>query len=116
MMSVTPRLQIRICFNEVDVATAGNLAASLGEWVGGVDPTVSTQRQRTDPSTMDFGASLVVLFGAPAVVAVAKGIEGWLKAHHGAKITIISGNRKAVVENITSDNAVKIAEILKANG
>jgi hypothetical protein len=107
--------RITIYFNDADLATAGRLAESLRDWIGGVDRTVSAERQRVDSSSMDFGTSLVVLFGAPAVVAVAGGIEGWLKAHHSAKITIVTGNQKQVVENITSNNAVKIIEVLKAD-
>jgi hypothetical protein len=117
-MTLVAKHEFLIEFQGVDSATAGTLAEDLKEHVLSADPAVSAERRRSDPSSMDFGATLVLLLSAPAAVAVAKGIEAFLARHQTAAIRIKGANGSMVVENVTSrqasDLAVKLAKAMAA--
>ncbi len=51
-------------------------------------PDIEVQRRREDPRAQDFGATLILILGAPAVVAVAKAMGDWLARRPGTTVTI----------------------------
>jgi hypothetical protein len=101
--------EFEIEFQNVDVAEAGRLAEHLRQFVLDADASVEAKRRRSDQSSMDFGATLVLLLGAPAIVAVAKGIQSFLNRYQTARIRIKSPNGSIVVENLTSRQATDLA-------
>lgn len=105
---------LQIEFENVDAAEAGRLAESLRDYVLNADPSVEATRRRQDQSAMDFGASLALLLGAPAIVAVAKGIESFLERYRTACIRITRPDGSIIVENLTSREAVQLAAKLRA--
>src|SRR5260221_10981239 len=74
-------------------------------------PDIEVRQKRSDDRTQDFGATLVLILGAPAVVVVAKALGDWLKLRNSAKITI-KKDGQVVAENLTSNDALKLAELL----
>ncbi len=49
---------------------------------------VQVDRRRDDPEAMDFGTTLVLVLGTPAIVAVAQALHGWLSRNNAAAVTI----------------------------
>jgi hypothetical protein len=104
--------QFVIRFQDTSLAEANVLAESLRDAILDSHPDVSVKTQRDDPSLQDFGATLVLLLGAPAVVVVAKGIEQWLKRHQSASVRIEGPDGIIVAENVTGNQAVELAKLL----
>ena len=112
-MARPPSTQYVIKFESTSVAEAGDLAEDLREAILDAHPDVSAERRRDDSNTMDFGATLAVLLGTPAVIAVAKGIQDWLERHQSAKLRIERPDGTVVVENLTGQQAVDLVKYLE---
>lgn len=69
------------------------------------------ERRRTNKDAQDFGATLVLVLGTGAAVAVAKGIQAWLAAHTGTTLDMRDAQGHVVATNIDAHGA---AEIVKA--
>lgn len=108
------QLQFVISFPEEPVARANDFTAELREVVLDSHPDARAERRKDDPSTQDFGATLAVILGTPAVIVVAKGIQAWLRAHHGVKLHIKRCDGTIVAENLTGDQAIELAELMLA--
>jgi hypothetical protein len=92
-----------IRFDEISEADANRYAIELRNMILDASPDVEVERRRDNPSTLDFGATLVLILGTPAATAVtsaiAQAIGNWLLRHKGditierenGKITKISG-------------------------
>lgn len=89
---------------------ADELRDAVLEAASNKDVDINAQVQREDPSTMDFGGTLVLVLGTPAAIAVAKGISDWLKRRNTASITIETEDGKLVAKNISSKDATSLAE------
>lgn len=93
------------------VAESNQLAAELRQSVLDASPDVEARISREGEASQDFGASLVLVLGTPAVIAVAKGIQAWLKRRPAATLEMEeNGSLKAT--NLTSRDARRIVEIL----
>ena len=101
-----------ITFDDVSPADANLYADELRNTLLDATPDIIVQRRRDDPRTQDFGATLVLVLGTPAVVTVAKTIGDWLKLRTSASLTIETPEKRIVVQNITSKNAAQLAERL----
>ncbi len=101
-----------ITFDDVSPADANRYADELRNALLDTTPDITVQRRRDDPRTQDFGATLVLVLGTPAVVTVVKTIGDWLKLRASASLTIETPEKRIVVQNITSKNAAQLAERL----
>jgi Effector Associated Constant Component 1 len=101
-----------IKFEGTSLADANRYADDLRDALLDVSPEIRVAVKRDDPSTMDFGGTLVVVLGTSAVIAIAKGIQSWLQRRDTATITIETPNGKAIAQNISGRNAVRLAELL----
>lgn len=99
----------KIRFKESSIAEAGKRAEGLRQDLAGV-ADVSAKIEQEDPTNQDFGATLVLILGAPAAVAVAKGIADYLRRVRG-KITI-EADGKIIAENISGEDIGKIEQAL----
>ena len=102
----------KIRFEEPSVAEAGDKAEGLRQDLLEGSPDVRAKIEQQDPSNQDFGATLVLILGAPAAVAVAKGIADYLR-RVGGKITI-EADGKIVATNISGDDLGKIESALSS--
>lgn len=100
-----------IRFENATAADANLYARALYDELFDLDPSLSVARQRESPDTMDFGSTLVLVLGAPAVVAVARGLSNFLSRSNSGTLTIETKDRKFVARNVESAN---VAEILRA--
>ena len=98
-------------FNDVSAAEANRYAASLREELLDAAPDLTVEQERQDPATQDFGSTLVLILGAPAVVVVANGLSRWLTRNNAAKIRLETKDGILVAENLESQH---VAQVLKA--
>jgi hypothetical protein len=73
-------------------------------------PDIEVEQVRADDRTLDFGNTLILILGTPAIVAVTKAIGDWLKLRSNAIIDIDKDGH-VHAENITSKDALRLAEI-----
>jgi len=105
-MNDTEQLEIR--FEDVSLRDADLKIAELQRELKQSSADVSVEIKKDDQTTQDFGATLVLVLGTPAILAVAKGIASYLARHRGT--ISISKNGEVVATGISSDDAARIAE------
>jgi hypothetical protein len=104
---------VRIRLEDVSVAQASSGIKALRNDVLDADRSVKADIVQDDPTHQDFGATLVLVLGAPAAIAVAKGIANWLAREGGkATLTIDVGGGKVVKFKGKSADAATIARAL----
>jgi hypothetical protein len=101
-----------IKFDGISVAEANLYAEELRDLLLDAASDVEVDRKRDDPSTQDFGATLVLVLGTPAVAVIAKALGDWLILRRQAGITIKTANGEIIGTNLTSKDAMKLAELL----
>ena len=100
-----------ITFPGKSAAEANRDIERLRESVLDAEPSVSAEIAKSDTTTQDFGASLILVLGAPAVVAVARGIAAFIARSH-ATLEITSESGELVFRGDSFD-AAQIVEALK---
>ena len=103
-----------IKFDNVSDAEANRYASELRDALLDATADIEVERKRDDPRTQDFGATLIIILGSAAVTALAKALGNWLTLHRQAGITIKTANGDVVGTNLTSKDALKLAELLLA--
>ena len=101
-----------ITFEGVSPADAQRYAEELRNPKLHAVPDMTIQRSRQNPSTHDFGATLVLTLGTPAVLAVVKAVGDWLKLRNSASLKWEAADEHLSVQNITSKNATELAQFL----
>ena len=97
---------------DTPAADAGRLAGELRDYVLDAAPDLDVEQVRTDPSTQDFGASLLLLLATPAVVGVAKGIARWIEKRQTSAVEIRCGKRSVKVDNLSNRRADELSREL----
>jgi hypothetical protein len=101
-----------VTFDGVSSADANRYADELRNILLDATPDITVQRRRDDPRTQDFGATLVLILGTPAVAAVATAIGNWLKLRNSASLSLTTADKRIEIRNITSKNAAELAHLL----
>ena len=101
-------------FEDLGPASASSAAASLRNALLDASPDVKVDLHKADPATMDFGATLILVLGTPAILAIAKGVSAFL-ARERAGTLVIKRNVEVVFKGSSSD-AAKIAASLGHKG
>jgi hypothetical protein len=99
-----------IRFDGASVAEANRYAEDLRDTIFREIPEADVERTRDDDATQDFGATLIVVLGTPAVVALAHGIHSWLVRNNAASIRIERPNGTLVAKNLNSADAAAIVK------
>ena len=109
-MNQTPKSEneFLIRFEELSSAEAGVQAQILKEYLLDAAPDVSARVERTERDNMDLGATLILVLGTPAILAIAKGIAAFVARERKGKL-IIEHDGTVVFEGNSSD-AAKVAE------
>lgn len=106
--------ELTISVEGVSVAQANADAQSLEKLINLAAPTVETSVVRTDANAQDFGATLVLVLGTPALIAFAKGIADWLKMRASGTTNLKLRNKdgKVILEvgSATSGDVRKLLE------
>jgi hypothetical protein len=103
-----PKQPFQIRFEGVPANQAATKARNLRQQLLDASPDIEVTLAKDDPTNQDFGGTLVLLLGTPAVLAVARGIAAYLQRDR-AKITI-SKSGAVVAENVSGEDAARIAE------
>ena len=105
-------LTYRIQFLNASPAQANDHAADLAHFLRNAVPgreKLKVERERTTEDAQDFGATVVLILGTGAAVAVAKGIQSWL-ARTGTAIEITDEKGHLVATNVDANSAASIVE------
>jgi hypothetical protein len=102
----------KIRFENVSLAEGGIKASRLREKLLDTSQDVQAEIEKDDPSTQDFGATLVLVLGAPAMVAIAKGIADYLRRDRGS--ISIEADGKIIAQGISGEDAARIAEAMSS--
>lgn len=97
-----------LSFAGASASEANRYAEELREAILDAGASLAVQRQRENPLAQDLGSSLVLIMGAPAVVAAVQAISHWLQKRRSASLTIVTAERKIVAENLTSTDAAHL--------
>jgi hypothetical protein len=100
-----------ININGASPADISRYAEELRDVLLDVTPDIEVHRRRDNPYTLDFGATLVLILGAPTLVSIANALGNWLKLRNSASLTIETSDKKIVAQNITSQDAAGLAHI-----
>jgi len=102
-----------ITFDDISPADANRFADELREILLDASPDVSVERKRDNSLTQDFGATLVLVLGTPAAVAIARAIGNWLALRRGSiSIETEKGEiTKITATNLTNEAQLKVLEI-----
>lgn len=92
---MTDTTRLTVAFDGVSAARAGELARELQEALLDTAPGVKTELTRADPQAMDLGATLVLLLGTPALVALAKGVADFIARER--EVLIVRDDRGEIV-------------------
>jgi hypothetical protein len=106
--------KITISFPDVEPDEANYLAEDLAKDVSqelrAAGHKAEPEIRRTDPTAQDFGTTLVLVLGAPAVIVLAKAVRDWAQRKDRSQISIDG----VVIDNIESKDVKDIiAEIGK---
>jgi hypothetical protein len=99
-----------ISFDNVSLDEANRYASELQDVLLDADDDVTVDRRQDNPDAQDFGATLVLIFGTQAALAIAKGIANWLQRRHEVGLTITTSRGKLVATNLTSTSALQLAD------
>lgn len=105
--------KLAIAFEGVLPADASILAQDLEQQLLEAVPTAKILLEKTRADSQDFGTTLVLLFGTPAAIALARAIALFLQRNSGASITITSEGT-VLAQNLDSRDAARIAEVFSA--
>jgi hypothetical protein len=97
-----------LSLDNVSSDEANTLASELRDVVLDVIPDAAVTLTRENPLAQDFGATLVVVLGTPAVVTLANALGSWLKARQGGQgvgVTIKTASGELVGTNLTGKDA-----------
>jgi hypothetical protein len=102
--------KLAIAFENVLPADASILAQDLEQQLLEAAPTAKISLEKTRADSQDFGTTLVLLFGTPVAIALAKAITLFLQRNSGASITITSDGT-VLAQRLDSSDAARIAEV-----
>jgi hypothetical protein len=114
MMMVNESDVFELHFEDVSSDEATAAAEGLRNALLDASPDVNVDVQKADPTTMDFGATLVLALGTPAILAIAKGISSFLGRERPGTLVIKRGGDILFKGN--SSDAAKIAASLGRKG
>jgi len=109
-----PRFAVH--FEGLSVAEANKAAVSLENALLNLgQPGLRTELQKTRGDTQDFGATIVLVLGTGASVAIAKGIADWLRRRADtASLVILEVGTNRVIAKGTATQGFDAAGVAKA--
>lgn len=103
--------ELVLSFDGVSVADGNRFAAELAEVLRDADEPLEATQTRDDPNAQDFGATLVLVLGSGAVIALAKGVSKWLATKPDGSVTIRDRrDGTIIVKGLTSRDARAVIE------
>jgi hypothetical protein len=103
--------QILIRF-DTQLDEANRLAQNLDDFMQ-EEYNQKLTRIKDDKNTQDFGATIAIILGTPAAIALAKGLADWLRRQAGKTLTIEDKSGKYSGTNLTSRDIETMFKTLK---
>jgi hypothetical protein len=97
--------EVVLYFDDVSVAEANRFATELRESLLETTSGVDVRLRREDEQAQDFGGTLVLVFGTPAVIVLAKGLADWLRKRNSASVTLKTTGGEIIATGLTSADA-----------
>jgi hypothetical protein len=104
------QMRFVLSFDEASADDANRYAAELQEMLLSRDPGITVEQARDDENAQDFGATLILILGAPAVVRVASGIADYLRKRTQVSISVKSPKGEVVATGVNYNTAVELVE------
>ena len=104
------RQQLRFSFEDCLPADAAILAQDLEQQFREAAPSATVKLEKVREDSQDFGTTVVLVFGTPVAIALARGTATFLQRHSGASISITTPSGEIVARNLDSRDAARIAE------
>jgi hypothetical protein len=101
--------RLEISFEDCLPADAARFAQALEQQLREFGPSASITLKKERADSQDFGATLVLVFGTPAAIALAKGVSAFLQRHSGASIRILKSG-EVIAQNLDSKDVARVAE------
>lgn len=98
-----------VTFEGVSPSDAQHYAEELRDALLDATPDITVQRRRENPLNQDLGATLVLILGAPAVVAVVKAVGDWLIRRNSASLTVRTPDGELLLQGMSSKNVAELA-------
>jgi hypothetical protein len=92
--------RLEISFEDCPAADANRLVQALEDQIRETDSSIQLSLRKDRPDSQDFGSTLVLLFGTPVAVALARAVSTFLQRHSG----------EVIASNLDSRDAARIAE------
>ncbi len=111
-----------IRFDDLSSAEAGVEAQRLQEILSNASPDVDVKLHRERAESMDMGATLVLVLGTPAIIAIARGVAAWLaqRGKRPGSLVFERAGSDGQIERFRFDgdsaDAAKVAEALRSSG
>lgn len=105
--------QITFRFSQLNERDANEAATMLKEFIEEESPVLKPKFHKENKTNMDFGATLILVLGAPAIVSLATGISTYLARRPDTELEVHCENGKTIKFKGRSEDAAKIAESLK---
>jgi len=71
---------------------------------------ITANRKRENEDSQDFGATLVLVLGAPAVVVASKALLAWVQRKNATSLRIEDASGQLIADNLESKDAPALAE------
>jgi hypothetical protein len=105
-----------ITFENGSVADANRWANELKETILDAPTSdVEVEQQRDNLYSLDFGATLLLVLGTPAIMVVAKAVGNWLQRRQSASLTFKRPEGDVIATGINNKTVVKLTELLLKN-
>jgi hypothetical protein len=116
VMSTSRRFVISIAGLSAGESDAA--ADDLESRLKGLKEAEEVTRVRDSKSHQDFGVSIAIVLGAPAAVAIAKGIADWLRARENGEIIIKTPEGSIVARGHAAQklDVAKVTAVLRGEG
>lgn len=98
---------------DISSAEANRSASELRDILLDASRDIKAELKRSDENTQDFGSTIVLVLGAPAVIVAAKALGDYLKLRRSAKIRIKSSTGEVIGSGLTSHDAKAIVQMLQ---
>jgi len=111
------QIAIRITFDDLTRGEANRAVQDLREAIlVRVGDEIGVSIERDDPDSQDLGSTLVLLFGAPAAVAIAQGVRAYLarRSDPRDRITIKTNDGTEVVASGEAARNLDAAALVRA--
>lgn len=104
--------EILIRFPDTSAAKSNDFAEALRQDLLDAVPGLTVERHREDPTTLDFGATLILVLGAPATLILARAIRKWACRTNAARIEFATKDGSFSVKNVDSRDVASIVKAL----